>query len=48
MKKGWLPGIIIEDKFPSVKGGLLLAFTELQDTAAIDEFAKDMQEALNV
>ncbi len=48
MKKGWLPGVTLEDKFPALKGGLLLAFTELQDKASIDEFARDFQEALNV
>jgi glycine dehydrogenase subunit 1 len=45
--KGWLPGIPLEDKFPELPGGLLLAFTEMHTRETIDAFVGDLKEALN-
>ena len=47
LARDWLPGLSLEDDFPELAGGMLLAFTELQNRETIDEFVCDLKEALN-
>ncbi len=47
LARDWLPGVPLEESFPELAGGMLLAFTELQNRDTIDEFVGDLKEALN-
>ncbi len=47
LARDWLAGVPLEDSFRELAGGMLLAFTELQTREIIDEFVRDLKEALN-
>jgi len=47
LARDWLAGVMLENSFPELAGGMLLAFTELQNRETIDEFVRDLKEALN-